>query len=159
MKKVDSDLTDYREQVFNEAKGKRCIVQYRAHMADGWHTVEGSSTAQDQTVACKQAHDVGRGYLLADVGPEKITTTTNMVCSDFPEIRVRPVRIGEVIWDSETDVHTIPTERPYFWYKGTACRMFIERATVNGNLMMYQGIICRQQGDGWPTKWIVVDKY
>jgi hypothetical protein len=76
----------------------------------------------------------------------------------LPEIRVHPVRIGDIIWQSEVDVHTIPEERPYFMYKRTQCRMFVERDSKEQNLMVYQGIICKMDSTK-NAKWQVLDKY
>ena len=68
------------------------------------------------------------------------------------------MRIGDVIWQSEVDIHTIPTERRDFWYKRSRCRMFIERDAKNSNLWLYQGEIC-QISNTPDSKWRVIDKY
>ena len=87
-----------------------------------------------------------------------MSADTQMVCSDLPEIRVRPVRIGDLVLESETDLHTIPAYRKPFTYKRSVCRMFAERDSRNQNLMLYQGVVCRV--DNMPnSKWRVIDKY
>jgi hypothetical protein len=102
--------------------------------------------------------DVGQGQVLSEIEPTSIRSDMQMVCSDLPDIRVRPVRIGETIWESETDMHNHPRERGYFWYKRAKCRMFQERNPKDRNLITYQGIVC--QATGLPnSKWRVIDKY
>ena len=130
----------------------QCVVRYRVNIRNEWKTVEGSGAT------CEQARDVQRGVLLEEVSPDRITSRTQMVCSDIPEIRVRPVRRGDRIWESEVDLHVEPKERPYFWYKRTQCRMFVERNIQGGNFYTHQGIICQENSQP-NSKWIVVDKY
>jgi len=155
---VNAGPTDFQKLVEPEGSGKRCTVQYRVHIGDVWHTAEGSGIGQDEGSACAQAMDIGRGRVLAEVEPSRVTATTQMICSDLVEIRIRPVRIGEIIWESETDMHRNEQERRYFDYKQTRCRMFTERNAKDRNLYTYQGIICK--ADTNPMgKWRVVDKY
>ena len=117
-----------------------------------------TGTGRDEGSACVQAMDIGRGSVLAEVEPSRVRADTQMVCSDIPDIRIRPVRIGEVVWESETDMHRHEQERKYFDYKQTKCRMFTERNSKDRNLYTYQGIICK--ADTNPNgKWQVVDKY
>lgn len=150
--------TDIQRLVVPDAGGQKCVVRYRVNINGDWQTAEGTAVAKTEAEACNQAMDVGRGVLLSEVEPSTIRTDMQMVCSDLPDIRVRPVRIGETIWESETDMHNHPRERGYFWYKRAKCRMFQERNPKDRNLITYQGIVC--QATGLPnSKWRVIDKY
>lgn len=155
---VNSAPTDVQRFVVSTAKGFKCTAQYRIHMGNNWQTAEGVGEGSTEDSACKQATDINRGTLLVDVQPQSIRATNQMVCTDFPDIRVRPVKIGETVWESETDLHSIPAERPYFNYKHTVCRMFVERATQRQDLAIYQGVICRINTSP-SSMWTVVDKY
>lgn len=149
---------DWQRLVTPDARGKKCVMRYRVQVNNNWQTAEGIGYGVDEGQACARAMDIGRGSILEEVVPQRVRADTQMVCSDLPEIVVHPVRIGDVIWQSETDMHTIPAERKYFWYKRSQCRMFIERDTKNANLWLYQGVICKV--DATPnSKWQVIDKY
>jgi hypothetical protein len=157
---INASPTDIQRMVTPEPNGHKCVARYRVYVNNEWVTAEGTATAKTETEACARAQDLGRGYILAEVTPDRITTTNQMVCSDLPDIRVRPVNRGELIWESETDMHSHPRERaePYFQLKHATCRKFIERANKDQNLIVYQGIIC-QANTGANSKWIVLDKY
>jgi hypothetical protein len=155
---INAGPTDLQKMVVPDSVGKKCVVQYRVHIGDEWHTAEGNGTGKDEASACVKAMDISRGHVLAEVEPSNITSDSQMVCTDMPDIRVRSVRIGELIWESETDMHRNEQERKYFDYKQTKCRMFTERNVKDRNFYTYQGIICK--ADSTPnSKWQVVDKY
>jgi hypothetical protein len=149
--------TDIQRIVTPDARGYQCVLRYRLNVDLDWQTVEGIGVGKTEAQACATALDLKQAAVLSDA-PTKVSADRQMVCSDFPDIRVRPVRIGEVIWESETDVHTIPEERPYFVYKSTQCRLFVERNSVDRNFFTYQGVICRLNATK-NSKWQVVDKY
>lgn len=155
---IDAGPTDVQRLVVPDAAGQKCVVRYRVHVGDEWQTAEGTAVAKTEAEACTRAMDVGRGSVLLEMEPSSVRADTQMVCSDLPDIRVRPVRIGETIWESETDMHNHPQERKYFWYKRAKCRMFQERNPKDRNLITYQGIICQATGLA-NSKWRVIDKY
>lgn len=157
-KTVFGEPTDIQRMVTPDARGQKCVVRYRLNINDDWQTFEGEAVARTEAQACAQAMDTKRGAMLAEVTPQRVRADQQMVCSDLPDIRVRRVRIGESIWESEVDIHIVPAERPYFRYKNTLCRMFVERNAVNQNLYTYQGVICRENTTK-NSKWQVVDKY
>ena len=157
-KAVFGQPTDIQRMVVPDAKGYQCVVRYRLNVDLDWQTIEGVGVGKTETQACAQAYDINRGSVLADIVPQRVSSDQQMVCSDLPDIRVRPVRIGDVIWESETDVHVVPEERAYFRYKSTQCRMFVERASNDKNFFTHQGIICRLNA-ARDSKWQVVDKY
>jgi len=150
--------TDFRRIATPDASGSHCVVSYRVYIGNSWRNAEGSASAKTESEACMRARDIGRGHVLAEVEPTQVSADMQMVCSDAPEIQIHPVRVGDVIWESETDLHTMPAERPYFAYKGTRCRYFTEQASRDNNLITYQGVICKI--DSTPdSKWSVVDKF
>jgi hypothetical protein len=161
--KIDKSLifgrpTDIQKIVTPDEHGSKCVLRYRLNIANDWQTVEGEATGSTDEMACARAIDVSRGNILVEAEAETAQADTQMVCSDLPDIRVHPVNIGDEIWESEVDVHTIPAERPYFKYKYTECRMYVERDARYSNLYIYQGIICRNNATA-ASKWRVIDKY
>jgi len=149
---------DIQQLVTPDARGQKCVMRYRIHVDQDWQTAEGIGYGATESEACSQAIDSHRAYALVEIVPERIRADNQMVCSDLPEIRVHPVRIGDVIWQSEVDMHTIPVERKDFWYKRSRCRMFVERDGRNQNLTVNQGIICALDSRV-DSKWRVIDKY
>ena len=158
--KINTAPTDIQRLVTPDARGYQCVARYRLHVGQAWVTVEGTAVARTEDEACKQALDIKRASALEDVPPARVGADQQLVCSDLPDIRVRPVRRGELIWESETDLHSHPLERatPYFTLKQASCRKFIERVPKDQNLIIYQGIIC-QANTGTNSKWLVLDKY
>jgi hypothetical protein len=144
--------------VIPDRGGQKCVLRYRVNIRNNWQTVEGVGYGQTEADACAQAVELSRGSVLEEVSTKTVRAETNMVCSDIPEIRVRPVRIGQVIWESEVDLHSHPQEQKYFTYKRTQCRMFVERDAKDANLFTYQGVICKADTNP-KSKWLVVDKY
>lgn len=155
---VSSPPVDWQRLVTLDTKGKKCVLRYRIQVDGNWETAEGVGIAPTEGAACAQALDVNRGRVLQEVTPTRVSADNQMVCSDLPEIRVHPVKIGDIIWQSEVDIHTIPAERKDFWYKRSRCRMFVERDAKNSNLWLYQGEIC-QVSNTPNSKWQVIDKY
>jgi len=150
--------TDIQRIVTPDARGFQCVLRYRLNINSDWQTVEGVATAKTEDDACARAIDVGRASILEEPKAQSVKHDTQMVCGDITDIRVHPVHINDVIWESEVDIHTIPAERAYFQYKRTQCRMFVERDNKAQNLYLYQGVICRENSSP-RSKWRVVDKY
>lgn len=156
--KVQGTPTDIQKLVAPDALGNKCTVRYRLWADGQWRTLEGSAVARTEAEACARAM-TSKIYSLVEITPGLITSDNQMVCSDLPEITVRPVNRGELIWESETDMHSHPSQRgQYFTYKQARCRKFIERTARDQNLIIYQGIIC-QNDTGPNSKWRVIDKY
>lgn len=155
---INAGPTDVQKLVVPDSAGQKCVMHYRVHIGNEWHTAEGTGVGLTEGDACKTALIIGNGSVLAEVEPSRVSADTQMVCSDLPDIRIRAVRIGEVVWESETDMHRNEQERGYFDYKQTKCRMFTERNAKDRNLYTYQGIICRVNSIP-NSKWRVVDKY
>jgi hypothetical protein len=158
-KLVKDSATDYQKMLVPDRKrGLKCILRYRVNLDGNWNTAEGVGYGKTEEQACISAMDLTNGAVLLSVAPAKVSANTDMVCNDLPDIQVHPVKIGDVIWESETDVHSHPQERGYFDYKRTRCRMFVERNAQFQNLYTYQGIICRLNTTQY-SKWQVIDKY
>lgn len=156
---LNSRPTDIMQFVTTAPQGYNCVLRYRIHINDSWQTVEGEGTAKTETEACVQAIRPERAGILQEIELDKVNTDTRLVCSDREMIQVRKVKIGEKIWESETDIHILPQERPYFTYKGTTCRWFIEREGQRQNMILYQGIICKTNNQNSNSRWLVVDKF
>ena len=150
--------TDFQRMVTPDPIGNHCVVRYRVYVGNSWRNAEGVASAKTESEACLRAMDIGRGLVLAEVEPTAVSADMQMVCSDAPEIQIHPVRVGDVIWESETDLHTMPEERKYSSYKGTRCRYFSEQTPRDRNMITYQGVICRITTTP-DSKWIVVDKF
>jgi hypothetical protein len=150
--------TDMQKIIKSDAAGFKCILRYRILIDDEWATVEGEGQAKIEDLACARALDARKGYQLLEPTRERVSSDQLLICTDLREIRIRPVKPGEIIWESETDIHRIGNERGYFNYKDTRCRMFTERNARDGNLLTYQGVIC-QADSKTNSKWRVVDKY
>ena len=155
---VNTTPTDIQKLVVPDAKGFKCVIRYRIHINDDWQTAEGIGYNKTEAGACIQALELQKGFILEEVIPTRVKADTQMVCSDLIDIKVRPVKVGETIWDSEADMHRHPAERTPFNYKGTVCRMFTERNDKDRNLYTYQGIMCRTTSQP-DSKWRVIDKY
>lgn len=134
----------------------KCIVQYRGLVGSEWKTFEGEYTDR-RTVTeadlCKGAMDAGRAQMLSRADPKNLSVETNVVCDDRPEIRVKNVRVGDLVRESEVRPH--PNFPKSFIYRGAQCRWFIEPLHRNQDLLQYQGIICQNSG----PEWRVVDKW
>jgi hypothetical protein len=157
-KEIFGAPTDIQRIVTPDAKGFQCVLRYRLNIKTDWQTVEGVASAKTEDDACARAIDISRASILQEPAPTSVKSDTQMVCGDITDIKVHPVHINDVIWESEVDIHTIPAERPYFQYKRTQCRMFVERDGKSQNLYLYQGIICRENSSAH-SQWRVVDKY
>jgi hypothetical protein len=146
--------------VVPDAKGQKCVLRYRVNIDNEWQTAEGEGVGRTEQEACAQAADPSRASILQEVSANRIRSDSQMVCSDLPDIRVRSVRKGELIWESEADLHSHPLERkqPYFVWKQAKCRKFIERTSQDQNLIIYQGVMC-QSTTAKNSKWLVLDKY
>ncbi len=134
----------------------KCIVTFRAQIDDQWFTGEGEKTAPrtlPEKELCQAALDSGRIQILSRATARDLTVETSMVCDERPEIRVRNVRIGDTVRDSEVRPH--PNFPRPFRYLGTQCRWFMEPVLKNQDLGQYQGIICQSHG----SEWRVVDKW
>jgi hypothetical protein len=75
-------------------------------------------------------------------------------CVDEPGVRVRRVKIGEIIREGAVAEHS--QIKSYFTYKNQNCRWFQENSVHSGDAVTYQGIICETSTR---SAWQVVDKF
>ena len=135
----------------------KCIVMFRAQVNGTWITAEGEQVgprSMSEQELCAGAVDSGRIQILSRADGRKITVEQNMVCTDRPEIKVRTVKRGEIVRESEVRPH--PNFPKPFGYRSATCRWFIEPEVHPGrDLLQRQGIICQVNGNEWQ----VVDKW
>lgn len=134
----------------------KCLVSFRAQVNNNWITAEGSSVglkSLSEDELCRNAIDSSKIQILSRVDGGNVNVETNMVCDDRPEIRVRNVKIGEVVRESEVRPH--PNFPKPFRYRTAQCRWFIEPEPRNSDLLQRQGIICQSFGN----EWRVIDKW
>ncbi len=155
--RVNAGPTDIQRVVTKIGTQYQCVSTYRLHLGLEWQTVEGVARAGTEQEACRQSLDLKNGLLLQEVPPTGVRTSADIVCTDAPTIRVRNVHVGQQIWESEADLHWSQKERGYWTYKKAQCRKFQERAVKDGNMLVYNGIICQAGTNS--QKWLVVDKY
>jgi len=134
----------------------KCIVSFRAQVNGEWITAEGESVGPrglGQEDLCRGAMDQGRAQILSRASGGQMAVEQNMVCSDQPAIRVRLVKKGDTVRESEVRPH--PNFPKRFIYRGTECRWFQEPEIQHGDLLQRQGIICRSNAQDW----LVIDKW
>lgn len=139
------------------ATQNKCFVTFRAQVNGEWITAEsekvGPRTMSEKDL-CASALDSGRTQILSRAGGNNLAVEQNMVCTDQPEIKVRSVKRGEMVRESEVRPH--PNFPRAFVYRTAQCRWFIEPEVHPGrDLLQRQGIICQVNGNDWQ----VVDKW
>jgi hypothetical protein len=139
------------------ATHQKCIVNFRAQVNGNWITAEGERTGpktMSERELCAGAVDSGRIQILSRANGANLTVEQNMVCNDRPEIKVKTVKRGEMVRESEVRPH--PHFPKPFVYRTAQCRWFIEPEVHPGrDLLQRQGIICQVNGNEWQ----VVDKW
>ena len=139
------------------ATQNKCIVTFRAQINGKWITAEGERIGprtMSERELCAGAVDSGRIQILSRANGGRVTVEQNMVCNDQPEIKVRVVKRGEMVRESEVRPH--PNFPKPFTYRTAQCRWFIEPEVHPGrDLLQRQGIICQVNGNEWQ----VVDKW
>lgn len=139
------------------ATQNKCFITFRAQVNGEWITAESERVGprtQSEADLCAGALDSGRMQLLSRAGGGKLAVEQNMVCTDRPEIKVKVVKRGELVRESEVRPH--PNFPRPFIYRTAQCRWFIEPEVRPGrDLLQRQGIICQVNG----PEWQVVDKW
>lgn len=139
------------------ATQNKCIATFRAQVNGDWITAEGErvglKTISEQDL-CAGAVDSGRIQMLSRANGGNMAIEQNMVCNDQLEIKVRTVKRGEMVRESEVRPH--PNFPRPFTYRTAQCRWFIEPEVHPGrDLLQRQGIICQVNGNEWQ----VIDKW
>lgn len=139
------------------ATENKCFVTFRAQVNGEWITAEGEKVgprAMPEKDLCASALDSGRIQILSRASGGNLAVEQNMVCNDQPEIKVKVVKRGEIVRESEVRPH--PHFLQPFVYRTSQCRWFIEPEVHPGrDLLQRQGIICQVNGNEWQ----VVDKW
>ena len=135
----------------------KCIVMFRAQVNGQWITAEGEKTgpkSMSEKDLCASAVDSGRIQILSRANGANLAVEQNMVCNEQPEIKVKVVKRGELVRESEVRPH--PNFPKPFAYRTAQCRWFIEPEVHPGrDLLQRQGIICQVNGNTWQ----VIDKW
>lgn len=156
--KILGEPTDVQELLTPSENTLICRTFYRINIDDTWRSATGYSTGRTREEACSKALSIGNGKLLSEIPPDKVRSITETLCTDFEDIQIRPVKIGDRIWESNVDIPSNRKDRNYFSYKGTRCRMFSEQIPVLQGLYLARGVICRI-GTTPNARWLVIDKY
>lgn len=138
------------------ATQNKCIVNFRAQVNGQWITAEGENVGpktQSEAILCKGAMDQGRTQILSRADGKSLAVEQNMVCTDQTIPKIRKVKIGDLLQESEVLPHPNFTKR--FAYHNVTCRWFAEPEVRSGDLLHRQGIICRIHDNEWQ----VVDKW
>jgi hypothetical protein len=139
------------------ATQQKCIVNFRAQVNGQWISAEGEKVgprSMSERELCDSAVDSGRIQILSRADGGRMTVEQNMVCTDQPEIKVRVVKRGETVRESEVRPH--PNFPKPFRYRSSTCKWFVEPEVHPGrDLLQRQGIICQVRGNEWQ----VVDKW
>ena len=151
------DIADIRPLVSPTASNERqCSIRARVQYKDDWHTIyadyTGPAEVGDQEL-CLNAVELGVRQFLASKEAKLMHSEQQMVCSDEPVTKIRPVQKFEVVRISEVRPH--PNKPVPFLVKGVECRYFIEPGT---NSKVWEGVVCRT-GRKDAEEWLVVDKF
>lgn len=139
-------VADLEKTVLPQGNGKTlCRVNFRAYIDSKWHTAQGEDVGEANDSLdniCSKAMNLGRISILEKVSGTKITANQEMICTDQPMPKDRPtVEVGDIIWESEVQVHPIYKEP--FRFRGSICRWFIESRPSEHNIKLKQGVMCR----------------
>lgn len=135
----------------------RCTSTFRALIKGQWHTAEGYAIGSKDTASeqlCAQARNSGSIRLLHSISGTKFTMQEEMVCTDQNIPKTRPVKIGEIIRESEVVPDPAwPNARKFS--DGNVCRRFVESNITGPDMNRTRGVICQVNG----PEWKVVDKW
>lgn len=134
-----------------------CTVTARVKYRNKWHTIAGK--AEDRVRPSMEICDMALTFAIKDfllrANSKSIDAEQEMICTDLPTTRLRPVQKGEIIRASEVNPH--PT-RPDFINNGRECRWFTETESDHlGRLNSLNGVICKV-GRANADQWYVVGK-
>ena len=152
-------IADIRPLVSPSFNGElKCSVSLRVSYKGQWFTAYGDYSGDPkigQEELCVNAVEIAARQFLASKEAKLLHSDQQMVCSDEPEIKVRPVEKGEVIRLSEVNLQS---NKPAFLFKGAECRWFVETTVDAKDLYQWNGIVCKTGRPG-SDDWTVVDKF
>lgn len=154
-----SDLA--RDIVMMPPDDMQCTVTFRVMLSGVWHTAQGQargSRLMNENQLCAQAQDSGRVRVMERVDGSRTTMSQELVCTDqdLPQTRKTPVKIGDIIRESEVAPHWDLKQRASFVERGMECRAFMETLPYGTSGMVQSfGKICKLDNN----RWRVVDKW
>ena len=134
-----------------------CTVTARVMYRNTWHTIAGK--AEDRVKPSMEICDMALTFAIKDfllrANSRNIDAEQEVICTDLPTTKLRPVDKGEVIRLSEVNPH--PTRMPFI-NNGNECRWFVESEVDHlGRLKSINGVICKV-GRANADQWYVVGK-
>lgn len=134
-----------------------CTVTARVMYRSAWHTIAGKAT--DQIKPSMEICDMALTHAIKDfllrANSKSIDAEQEMICTDLPTVKLRPVDKGEIIRVSEVRPH--PTRMPFI-NNGNECRWFVESEVDHlGRVQSINGVICKI-GRANADQWYVVGK-
>ena len=140
----------------------QCTVTFRVMLNGVWHTAQGQAIGLDSTSEnqlCAQAQDIGRSRLMQKIDGSQTSVSQEMVCTDqdIPQTRSRPVKIGDLVRESEMAPHWDLSKRTSFAHRGLECRWFMETLPYGVSGMVQSiGMMCKLDNNRWriTDKWI-----
>jgi uncharacterized protein YcfL len=154
------DVADIRPMITSVGNNAyKCSITARVQYKQAWYNVYGENTdslSVSQNDVCLAAVKDAMVTFLAGKESTTVTAEQQMVCTDEPAIKTRPVEKGERIRISEVKPH--PAKPTSFPYNGTECKMFIEQGVRNSMLYEWQGVACKTGRNGG-DEWTVLDKF
>lgn len=140
-------------------EGMTCSVMFKLQMDNQWYTGYGEydmAISESEVQGCKIALEKGKHELLlsTSTGNKSLKTQQSMVCSDEPELEIKPTAIGDIVRESQ--VTPDPRRPDPFSHQGTYCKRYIETSfESDSGLYQWHGVICQLA----PTAWVVTDKW
>lgn len=136
---------------------RRCVVSFRAKIANQWFTAHGDQEfdhSQSARLACDMAKVKAESQVRSQTGNASVATESVVVCSDQPQHQtLRQTNIGTIGHVSQFRPNP---DRPLeFKHNDSRCRWFLDREFKNAALVQVQGIVCHVNDQNW----IVVDKF
>lgn len=134
-----------------------CTVTARVLYKNQWHSIAGKAADpnKDQEAICMDALTYSIKDFLLRANGQRVDAVQQMICTDLPTTKLKPVDRGDIVKASEVTPH--PTRQP-FLNNGNECRWFIETEVDEIKRMKtINGIICRV-GRLTADQWYVVGK-
>jgi len=157
--KTASQLANEREvgPILNLQKNKsdgRCDVEFDITV-DGisYHLNETEIGLEQEESLCYYAQVRAKKNLLLSLGGT-FNTEAITVCNDGPAIQNKDYKIGDLVLESELGKSPI---KGYFNYNNARCRMYTERKSIDKELKVYNGVICKVENSA--SNWIIVDRW
>ena len=93
---------------------RKCMVTFRGYAKHSWWNGVGEhvfSSAVTEDSACKVALERGKAQMIETVFGQVVLSEGQMICSDLPEIKVKPVSVGDVVQLSQA----APNQKGTIW--------------------------------------------